>query len=435
MTRAASIVAFVVLTIGALMTSFAVALAAGGGRVSVPLVVGLVVAATLGEVATIVGDDEEGERTFSVGTTAHIAAALLLPVAWAGLVALAGGLAGERARRAPLLQTAFNGSVAVSCTMGASLTVRWLHPSTAFDWPMYLAVGAAVLVYVPLNIGPVGAICSAAAGERWRPMSWLPPMDLLTFLMEGCLGTVLAILTRQAPVGLLFAAPLLLTIFLSQKRYRLLRRETRRTLRALVSVIDARDPATAAHSERVGDLAARIVDAAGLGQRVSRDARWAGRLHDLGKLSVEDAILFKNGPLDDNEWNIMRRHPAVSAELLEPLGLTRHLAPVVRFHHERFDGTGYYRVPGDRVPLISMILVIADSFDAMTTDRPYRSGMDIEDALDEILHGAGSQFHPEFARIFVAMMRGLPIPDLSDDLRPAAMASATRALKSLATSS
>jgi len=102
----------------------------------------------------------------------------------------------------------------------------------------------------------------------------------------------------------------------------------------------------------------------------------------------------------------MRSHPMVSAELLSSLSLTRDLLPAIRYHHERQDGRGYFKVPGHDVPIGAAIITLADSFDAMTTDRPYRKAMEVEDALAIIERGLGTHFHPELGRAFIAMIRG-----------------------------
>jgi HD-GYP domain-containing protein (c-di-GMP phosphodiesterase class II) len=140
------------------------------------------------------------------------------------------------------------------------------------------------------------------------------------------------------------------------------------------------------------------------------DVRWAGRLHDIGKVAVDNSILHKNGPLDEREWEVMRRHPAVSAELIAPLSLMQPLLPAVLHHHERWDGRGYQRVPGDEVPQEAFLIALADSYDAMTTDRPYRKGMPPEEALRRIEEGAGTQYPATLARLFVAMLRDEPLP-------------------------
>jgi hypothetical protein len=142
--------------------------------------------------------------------------------------------------------------------------------------------------------------------------------------------------------------------------------------------------------------------------------RWAGRLHDLGKVAVDASLLRKRGRLDGAEWAAMRRHPRLSARLLQRFEFVAAQAQAVELHHERMDGGGYYGVGGDDLPLASHFLIVADSFDAMTTDRPYRPALTEEAALAEIERNAGTQFHPTVAKAFVAVRRGLdPLTVLS----------------------
>ena len=134
--------------------------------------------------------------------------------------------------------------------------------------------------------------------------------------------------------------------------------------------------------------------------------RWAGRLHDLGKIAVDSSVLGKRGRLDESEWEALRRHPRLSARLLRRYRFAAPIARAVEYHHERYDGDGYYGVEGDEIPLAAHLLIVADSYDAMTTDRPYRRGLSSEEALAEIETGAGQQFHPLVARAFAAQLRG-----------------------------
>jgi hypothetical protein len=134
--------------------------------------------------------------------------------------------------------------------------------------------------------------------------------------------------------------------------------------------------------------------------------RWAGRLHDLGKVAVDASLLRKRGQLDGAEWAAMRRHPRLSARLLQRFEFVSAQARAVELHHERMDGRGYYGVGGEDLPLASHFLIVADSFDAMTTDRPYRAGLTHEEGLLEIERHAGTQFHPTVAKAFVAVQRG-----------------------------
>src|SRR2546428_2478809 len=134
--------------------------------------------------------------------------------------------------------------------------------------------------------------------------------------------------------------------------------------------------------------------------------RWAGRLHDLGKIAVDAGVLRKPERLNQEEWAAMRRHPRLSARLLRRFRFASEEARAVEYHHERFDGGGYYGIERQEVPLAAHFIVVADSYDAMTTDRPYRSRLSREHALAQIEENAGTQFHPGVARAFVALQRG-----------------------------
>ena len=373
----------------------------------------LVLAGACGEFATIHGDEEEGEQAFSLATTAHLTAAILLLPGWAAVAAALGSTIGELMRRARMLHIALNASLAMFCTLIGSAVYHAVAADAPFGVESIPAVALMLAVVLPINLAPPGLALTIVSGQRVRPLSWLPPADLLTYVMEACLAAVLALVLTTAPSFIIFFGPLLIAVFLSLKRARLLSRETRSTLRALVSVIDAKDPSTAAHSERVGDLASRLAERLGFGGRFVRQVRWAGRLHDLGKIAVDDAVLRKEAGLSPSEWEAMRRHPAVGAELLQSLSLTRALTPAIRFHHERADGNGYYFVPGDDVPLQASIIAIADAFDAMTSNRTYREAMSFDDALGRIEADAGTHFHAELATAFVQMMRGQQVEPLS----------------------
>ena len=133
---------------------------------------------------------------------------------------------------------------------------------------------------------------------------------------------------------------------------------------------------------------------------------WAGRLHDLGKVAVDAAVLAKPGKLSPAEWGTVWRSPRLSARLLQRFRFAAQQAQAVEYHRERFNGTGYYRVSQENIPLAAHFLILADAFDAMTTDKPFRRRMSREEALSEIERESGSQFHPVIARAFVALQRG-----------------------------
>jgi diguanylate cyclase (GGDEF)-like protein/putative nucleotidyltransferase with HDIG domain len=168
----------------------------------------------------------------------------------------------------------------------------------------------------------------------------------------------------------------------------------------LAETLDLRDVATARHSETVGRYAERIAHQLGLRPDQIERVRVAGVLHDIGKLGISDAVLLKPGRLEPHEWQEIRRHPELGARILEHANL-RDVASWVLSHHERIDGTGYPRaLAGDSIPLEGRILAVADAYEAMTADRPYRRALTASEARAELHRGAGTQFDPRVVRAF-----------------------------------
>jgi len=180
---------------------------------------------------------------------------------------------------------------------------------------------------------------------------------------------------------------------------------------ALTAAIDAKDHYTYAHSKNVARYAANLAVAAGLNDDQVRTIYAAGLLHDIGKISVPETILKKTGKLSDEEYQIMKEHVNSSIEMIRHLPEMDYLVPAVLGHHERWDGKGYPRgIAGEEIPVSARCLAIADVFDAMTTDRPYRKGLPLEYAVQEIENGAGTQLDPQLARTFARLLRSRSIP-------------------------
>lgn len=179
---------------------------------------------------------------------------------------------------------------------------------------------------------------------------------------------------------------------------------------ALTAAIDAKDHYTYAHSKNVARYAATLAVAAGLNEDQVRTIYAAGLLHDIGKISVPEKILNKSGKLTDEEYQIMKDHVNSSIEMIRHLPEMDYLIPAALGHHERWDGQGYPRgIAGEEIPVTARCLAIADVFDAMTTDRPYRKGLPLEYALEEIEQGAGAQFDPVLAPLFTRLIRSRSI--------------------------
>ncbi len=174
-------------------------------------------------------------------------------------------------------------------------------------------------------------------------------------------------------------------------------------VRSLISTLDARDPYTCGHSDRVAIIARCIGERLQLGQKPCDQLYLSGLLHDLGKIGVPDEVLHKPGKLTEEEFAIIRKHPRIGYEILKHLPQLQHVLPGVLHHHEAVNGSGYPDgLCGNAIPLFARILAIADAYDAMTSARPYRAGMEIKKALGILADGAGTQWDEEIVRVFLS---------------------------------
>jgi HD-GYP domain-containing protein (c-di-GMP phosphodiesterase class II) len=174
------------------------------------------------------------------------------------------------------------------------------------------------------------------------------------------------------------------------------------------ATLDARDHYTAGHSIRVAEYAVQIGKHAGFNNDQLDLLKKSALLHDIGKIGVKDAVLLKDGRLTDEEFEQIKLHPVIGAHLLEQVHLTADmeaLLPGVKYHHERYDGKGYPEgLKGQNIPLFGRVIAVADAYDAMTSDRPYRKGMPVQKALSIIEEGKGTQWDPYFAELFIQLM-------------------------------
>ncbi len=183
-------------------------------------------------------------------------------------------------------------------------------------------------------------------------------------------------------------------------------RELKSTYQGIVTmlslVIDSVDRYTQSHSYRVSRYAEKIAQAAGLPEQEVEDIRIAALLHDLGKIGISAEILNKVGKLTQDETHEMSSHTRKAAGLLEPVGgKVLKILPLILNHHERYDGTGYHALTGDSIPIGAKIIAVADVYDALTTDRPYRKALSPIEGKEEIIKGSGTHFDPEVVKCFV----------------------------------
>jgi len=179
------------------------------------------------------------------------------------------------------------------------------------------------------------------------------------------------------------------------------------TVRALAAALELRDDETGGHAVRVTDLALELTRRLDPELSAEPQLEYGFLLHDIGKIGIPDGILRKPGPLDPKELEQMRFHPVLGERVLEQIPYLSGLArDVVACHHERWDGKGYPAgLAGTDIPMAARIFALADSFDAMTNDRPYRRALPVADAIDEIIRSSGSQFEPELAEAFLELVR------------------------------
>jgi cyclic di-GMP phosphodiesterase len=180
---------------------------------------------------------------------------------------------------------------------------------------------------------------------------------------------------------------------------------TETVLLAVGRAVEARDRYTIDHAERVGRYARELGLVVGLDNEAADWVYMGGVLHDVGKIAIRDAVLLKPGPLDDAEWGVMRTHPVEGERICQPLKSTIPVLPTIRHHHERFDGTGYPDgLAGERIPLSARLVAIADSWDAMTSNRIYRASLGETEARRRLEAGAGAQWDATLVRRYLTLI-------------------------------
>jgi len=178
------------------------------------------------------------------------------------------------------------------------------------------------------------------------------------------------------------------------------------TIEGLSRALDLRDKETEEHTRRVTEIAMKLASRLGVDDSERVHVRRGAILHDIGKVAIPDQILFKRGPLVEEEWKIMRKHPDIAVELLSPVSYLAPALDIPHWHHERWDGTGYPdRLVGEQIPFSARLFAFADVYDALTSDRPYRSAWRKQDALQYIREQSGLHFDPEIVPVFIELVQ------------------------------
>jgi len=373
-----------------------------------------------------------GVHFSSPGSVPVLAAGAIVGIPAVIILEGVASLVGDASRRSVNFYTAFNSAVYVlSGVAGSSLLYTAVRDGVGGY--RLLGVGAvAGLAYYVVNI-TLTTIGTALATRRpllvvfreWA--AWLAPHHViygilaasivLAYQSIGLLGII--VFTMPAAATLVATGQYLrrtegmvdemrtknetLEALLAENRGLLasLSRGHLQLIRGLAQSIDAKDPYTAGHTSRVAQYSVRIAGALGLDDATRREIEHGALLHDIGKIGVPDAVLTKPGPLDDKEWEAMRLHPLVACAILDGVDLSPTVLSMVRHHHENLDGTGYPdHLAGDELPIAARIARVADAFDAMTSDRPYRDALTLNAARAELRRNKGTQFCPEIVDAF-----------------------------------
>lgn len=333
-----------------------------------------------------------------------LAGAFLLPPAAAGLVAVPGALAGRVGRRPVWVRrlwhaAQFSLAAAAASAVFGRLTGGAPRAITAAGFPgALLPALAAALVFALVVTLLDGGVLVTAEGRSPRT-AWRGPLPgaLVPPLIDGPTALTMAVLWHSPygpPSALLVLLPMSVSAWVLD-RCRRERAAHQATVRALVQAVDLKDHYTRGHSERVGRASVLIARELGIhGERLEA-LRFAGILHDVGKLGVPTRLLRKDGPLTPEERRVIELHPEYGHEMVRGIGFLDEARAAILHHHERLDGSGYpYGLTGCQIPEFARVVAVADAFDAMTSTRSYSRARPVPTALDELRRCAGSQFDP-----------------------------------------
>lgn len=345
----------------------------------------------------------------TISTAVKFAAVLLFPPPVAILATFVGTLAGEVPAARVWYKKLFN----ISQMTIAIAVVGWIYftlnqPQVDFFGSLQnvFAVTVAGLAVFIFNSTLVSLAVSFALRSPFRHI-WSQnfPKVIWHDLSMIPLGAFLAVLWRYNPLSIPLAALPLVVVRHSYETANQLQRQTHDALRALMRVIDARDQRTFDHSERVSNYAKLIAGALNLSQEEIEVIESAALLHDLGKVGMVDELLFNPEHLNSDEHKKAQRHAEIGAELLSKFPLFEKGAVLVYHHHERYDGKGYPDgLKGEEIPLGARIISVADAYQAMTENRPYRRALSEEAAISELIKGSGSQFDPSVVQAFLKIL-------------------------------
>ncbi len=271
-----------------------------------------------------------------------------------------------------------------------------------------LPAALCALTYCFINLFLVTCVISLDSGMQITKVYRINIKDIIpSYLAEAPMGFIMAIIYVHIGILgiLLFFFPLLLARQ-SFELYTRMRKIYLDTIRTLAATIDAKDPYTHGHSERVSQLAVQLARKLDFAETEIEYLEYAAILHDIGKIGIEDRILGKKDRLTDEEYDKIKEHPVIGASIIGSIEFLQKCSQTVLHHHERYNGGGYpHGLKGEEIPRTARLLAVVDAYDAMNSDRPYRKKLSENDILEEIERESGKQFDPAIARTFISLIK------------------------------
>jgi putative nucleotidyltransferase with HDIG domain len=363
----------------------------------------LILFATLASLAELWNVDTSVESSMSLSFTVNFAAALLFGPAFGAITAASGSLVtdGLIRRRAPI-KVMFNVGQFAVCASLAGLTYDALRVGPQINLTKdALAIIAAAAVGLVVNDTLISGVLSLHGRSFVHEWTISFREVGILYVSMAPLGALLAFAYQESPWNLLYFPFLVFVIYNGFKLYVNLQVETDNALVALADTVDKRDQYTYQHSQRVAKLAGEVAARLNLPAKEIDLIISAARVHDLGKISTDNRILYKQASLTEEERRLINDHPVAGSELAAKFSMYRKGCEYIRHHHERWDGKGYPDgLAAEAIPKGARIIAVADSYDAMTSDRPYRQALPHEVAIAELMRGKAKQYDPRVVDAF-----------------------------------
>jgi putative nucleotidyltransferase with HDIG domain len=357
-----------------------------------------------------------GGASIYASSPIDLAAIVLLgPAAIAFIEAIASFFTEVFIQRRPAMKIAFNVPLLIVTVGAAGLAYHAFGPEwkSPDSWRFLVPLSVSGMVYYGVNTLSISAVIGLSAGKGplliWKQNYMWTFFHVFAFIPLGAIISL--VYTSHGPwTILLFVVPIFLARY-SFKLYVDMKEAHINTVAALTSAIDANDPFTHGHSYRVSRYALRLGRAMGLSSRDMEILEYGALLHDIGKIAIQHDILLKPERLSEQEFLTLKQHPTLGADIVENLKFLKEAAVLVRYHHEQPNGRGYPEgLEGDEIPVGARIILVADGFDAMTSDRPYRKGLPVEKVLEQFEQYGGEQFDLEIANLAITLIQNGRFP-------------------------